>query len=103
MKKLNWAVIGLVTFAVGSPGVSLAADAKNGKLLHDASCIVQCHAGRSNGESNKIYVREGNKKSLEALKAQVATCNQMVLSSKWFPEDEADVVEYLNQEFYHLK
>ncbi|MBF0107832.1 MAG: cytochrome c [Magnetococcales bacterium] len=80
-----------------------AADAENGKKLHDASCITPCHAQRVNGTSNQLYTRENNKKTLEALRAQVATCNQMVLSSKWFPEDEADVVEYLNKEFYHLK
>ena len=40
--------------------------------------------------------------SLEKLRAQVAFCNQQVLGSEWFPEDEADVVTYLNGAFYHF-
>lgn len=104
MRKLqSWVVLGCLALAAGYAGDSWAADAKNGKQLHDASCLTECHAKRANGDSNKLYTRENRKKTLEALRAQVASCNQMVLSSKWFPDDENDVVEYLNQEFYHMK
>lgn len=104
MEKINaWVAFGCIALAAGCVGESFAADAKKGKQLHDASCLTECHAGRVNGESNQLYTRENRKKTLEALRSQVATCNQMVLSSKWFPDDENDVVEYLNQEFYHFK
>lgn len=104
MKKINILVVfGGIALAAGYAGESFAADAKNGKQLHDASCLTECHASRANGDSNQLYTRENRKKNLEALRGQVATCNQMVLSSKWFPDDENDVVEYLNQEFYHFK
>jgi len=103
VKKTSWVVLGGLAIAMSLPTVGQAADAVNGKKLHDASCVTECHAKRVNGESNKLYTRDNNKKSLEALKAQVAICNEKVLSSKWFPEDEADVVEYLNKEFYHFK
>ncbi len=103
MNNKNGLVICGLALALLSPVTSSAADAKNGKTLHDASCLTQCHASRANGDANKFYSRENRKKTLEALRAQVSACNSNVLNSKWFPDDEADVVEYLNQEFYHFK
>ncbi|HIJ84049.1 MAG TPA: hypothetical protein HPQ00_07575, partial [Magnetococcales bacterium] len=58
MKKLNGMVLGWMVLVVGYAAPSLAADAKNGKLLHDASCVTQCHASRANGDANKFYARE---------------------------------------------
>ncbi len=80
-----------------------AGDAKRGKELHDASCLTSCHSSRVDGPSNALYTRKGRRDSLEKLTAQVNFCNQQVLDSEWWPEDVADVVEYLNKEFYHFK
>jgi hypothetical protein len=50
-----------------------------------------------------IYTRSDSKvKSLAKLKSQVALCNTE-LRLDLFPEDEADVVAYLNKQFYKFK
>jgi len=50
-----------------------------------------------------IYTRADHKvTSYSRLKTMVATCNSE-LRLDLFPEDEADVVQYLNQQFYHFK
>ncbi|MBF0380152.1 MAG: cytochrome c [Magnetococcales bacterium] len=82
---------------------SVAADAQNGKALHDASCLTSCHSSRVDGPSNDMYKRSNRRKSLAKLTMQVEFCNQQVLNSEWWPEDVSDVVEYLNNEFYHFK
>ncbi|MBF0189625.1 MAG: hypothetical protein HQL99_00575 [Magnetococcales bacterium] len=94
--------MGLAVLLMGTTSV-WAADPVKGKALHDASCASGCHAAKGKGDANALYQRAGRKDSLEKLKAQVAFCNQQVLGSKWFPEDEADVVAYLNATFYHFK
>ncbi|MBF0340644.1 MAG: cytochrome c [Magnetococcales bacterium] len=94
--------LGLAALLLGSHPL-FAADTAKGKALHDAGCLGGCHASKGNGDPNALYQRSNRKDSLEKLRAQVAFCNQQVLHSKWFPEDEADVVEYLNATFYHFK
>jgi hypothetical protein len=50
-----------------------------------------------------IYTRSDSKvKSIANLKRMVSLCNTE-LRLDLFPEDEADVVAYLNQQFYKLK
>ncbi|MEO5363040.1 MAG: hypothetical protein H7838_05390 [Magnetococcus sp. DMHC-8] len=80
-----------------------AADAVKGQQLHDPACMTDCHARRANGNANAIYTRKGHLESLEKLKSQVSFCNQQVLNTRWWPEDEADVVAYLQREFYKFK
>ncbi|MBF0195039.1 MAG: cytochrome c [Magnetococcales bacterium] len=81
---------------------SFAADAVNGKELHDASCVTACHSSRVDGKSDDLYKRPNRRKSLAKLTMQVEFCNQQVLNSEWWPEDVSDVVEYLNTQFYHF-
>ncbi|MBF0293663.1 MAG: hypothetical protein HQL96_00620 [Magnetococcales bacterium] len=100
MKKSLWIGIALLVAASGS---AMAADAVRGKELHDKSCKGACHASRGNGNPDALYQRPNRKETLEKLKVQVSFCNQQVLKSEWFPEDEADVVAYLNATFYHFK
>ena len=82
-----------------------AADAalKNGKLIEETKCY-DCHAkksGFSNGDL--IYTRSDRKvTSYQRLKAMVAICNSE-LRLDLFPEDEVDVAQYLNQQFYNFK
>ena len=82
-----------------------AADAalKNGKLIEETKCYA-CHAkksGFSNGDL--IYTRSDRKvTSYQRLKAMVAICNSE-LRLDLFPEDEVDVAQYLNQQFYNFK
>jgi cytochrome c5 len=76
-----------------------AADVENGKSLHDDSCI-SCHLM---DDHLALYTREGRKvSSLHSLGGQVSMCTQ-VLNVDWFPEDERDVVEYLNATYYQFK
>ena len=103
MRKISAVVAVFAIFSgVGAP-VSWAKDAARGKDLHDASCITDCHAAKVQGASNALYTRKNSLKTLEKLKSQVSFCNQQVLDSEWWPEDEADVVSYLNNAFYHFK
>ncbi|MBF0161436.1 MAG: cytochrome c [Magnetococcales bacterium] len=91
----------LLTMAIGTASPGRAADAEKGKLLHDPSCMTNCHASKANGDANSLYTRkERRMTSLEKLKSQVSFCNQQVLNTQWWPEDEANVVEYLNRAFY---
>ncbi|MEO5339991.1 MAG: hypothetical protein H7837_05640 [Magnetococcus sp. MYC-9] len=65
--------------------------------------MTNCHAAKAQGNANALYTRQGRLASLEKLKGQVAFCNQQVLNTQWWPEDEANVVEYLNRDFYKFK
>ena len=83
--------------------VFAAPDLANGKAIDQQKCYG-CHAkksGFSNGDM--IYTRsDGKVKSLANLKKMVSLCNTE-LRLDLFPEDEADVVAYLNQQFYKFK
>ena len=82
---------------------AFSADVNNGKTLHQAKCY-QCHAQKSGlGNGDIIYTRADRKvKDPARLKFMVSMCNtEMRLDL--FPEDEADLVAYLNQQFYKFK
>lgn len=83
--------------AIASP------DLANGKKIDEQKCYA-CHAKKSGfGNGDMIYTRSDSKvKSLAKLKSQVALCNTE-LRLDLFPEDEADVVAYLNKQFYKFK
>ncbi|WP_251370187.1 hypothetical protein [Polynucleobacter sp. MWH-CaK5] len=87
--------------AIASPAFS--ADINNGKTLHQAKCY-QCHAEKSGlGNGDIIYTRADRKvKDPARLKFMVNMCNTE-LRLDLFPEDEADLVAYLNQQFYKFK
>ena len=75
---------------------AVIADVENGKELHDESCI-DCHMMP---EHTALYTQEDrNVDSLHRLGGQVSACMQ-ILNITWFPEDERDVVEYLNNNYY---
>lgn len=78
------------------------ADPKAGKLLHDKSC-TSCHTRLYGGDGSKIYTREGRiVASQSELLKRVTFCSAQTKAG-WFPEDEAAVAAYLNQQFYHFK
>ena len=78
-------------------------DLVNGKLIDQQKCYA-CHAKKSGfGNGDMIYTRsDGKVKSLASLKKMVALCNTE-LRLDLFPEDEADVTAFLNQQFYKFK
>ena len=89
--------IGFSQQAIASP------DLANGKKIDEQKCYA-CHAKKSGfGNGDIIYTRSDSKvKNLARLKSQVAFCNTE-LRLDLFPEDEADVVAYLNKQFYKFK
>ena len=80
-----------------------APDLANGKTIDQQKCYA-CHAKKTGfGNGDMIYTRsDGKVKSIANLKKMVGICNTE-LRLDLFPEDEADVVAYLNQQFYKFK
>ncbi len=79
-----------------------AGDPKVGKTLHDKNC-VSCHARLFGGDGSKVYTRSPRLiNDRTALAQRVAMCASQT-GAKWFPEDEENVVAYLNQQFYKFK
>lgn len=72
-----------------------AADVEHGQKLHSTYCM-NCH-------TSSVYTRPNRRiDSLEALNRQVQRC-ETALGVKWPAEDVADVVQYLNDNFYKFK
>ena len=86
-----------------SAPVIASPDLANGKAIDQQKCY-SCHAKKTGfGNGDMIYTRsDGKVKSLADLKKMVALCNTE-LRLDLFPEDEADVVAFLNQQFYKFK
>lgn len=83
----------LIYFAFTSVAI---ADIENGKELHDESC-VDCHMMPDHAA---LYTKQDRKvDSLHRLGGQVSLCTQ-ILNITWFPEEERDVVDYLNNNYY---
>ncbi len=72
-----------------------AADIENGDDLHFENC-TGCH-------QESIYTQDNrNLQSMERLVLQVRFCKD-TLELSWFDEDVEDVVEFLNQTYYHFE
>jgi len=77
-------------------------DPKAGKSLHDKTC-VSCHVSMFGGDGSKMYTRADRKvQSAQQLAARISGCNANT-GAGWFPEDEAHVAAYLNQQYYKFK
>ncbi len=77
-------------------------DPKIGKTLHDKSC-TSCHISMFGGDGSKMYTRADRKtKTASQLSARISGCNANS-GAGWFPEDEAHVAAYLNQQYYQFK
>ena len=76
-------------------------DLQTAKPLHEKSCVA-CHVRMYGGDGSKMYTRDGRMLSdrLELLQ-RVATCNAR-FSAGWFPDEEAAVAAWLNQQYYHF-
>lgn len=93
------AVISLLTMMSQT---SSAADAANGKKIHNESCL-SCHSSLMNGKPDTIYTRSDRRvNSLSGLQKQVTRCQNSV-GANWFDDQIGDVVEYLNSTFYKTK
>jgi len=77
------------------------ADPAAGKVLVQKDC-VGCHERRF-GDTATIYTRADRRVHTSAeLLAQVRYCSTE-LRSNYFPEDEANVAAFLNQQYYKFK
>jgi len=90
-------LFGLQLSALATP------DLANGKKIDQQKCY-SCHAQKSGfGNGDMIYTRSDSKvKNLQNLRSMVARCNSEARLDL-FPEDEADVVAFLNKQFYKFK
>ncbi len=94
------AVVLAAPVAAQAPDPLAGADAAAGKSLVQKDC-VGCHEQRF-GDAATIYTRADRRVTTRAqLLAQVQYCNTQ-LKSNYFPEDEANVAAYLNQQYYKL-
>jgi len=93
----------LVCLLICVPAVAQATDMAATQKLHDEKCVA-CHARKSAfGDPDAIYRRsDSTVKSYQRLKTMVSLCNSE-LRLDLFPEDEQDLVEYLNATYYKLK
>ncbi len=94
MKTLSIYTVAFTLLAAAG-GVRADADAAAGKALHDKYCL-KCHGPA-------VYTRkERMVQNLAQLNKRVTMC-QLSVGANLFDEDVADVVEYLNQNYYHFK
>jgi hypothetical protein len=95
LKTIHYGVL----ICAGVLSLSARADVENGKTLHQEHC-TGCHMM---ADHSALYTREDRKvDSLQRLGGQVSACTQ-ALDIAWFPEDEKDVVDYLNTTYYHFE
>jgi cytochrome c2 len=88
------AAVQAAPFAKGDPRI--------GKTLHDKAC-TSCHIGMFGGDGSGIYTRADRKtKTAQQLAARISGCNANT-GAGWFPEDEAHVAAWLNQQYYKFK
>lgn len=75
------------------------ADIENGKELHDEECMG-CHGTEAYGvKGDNIEIDD-----YFGVKRILSLCIQNTgKGSDWFPEDQEDVLEYMNTEFYKFK
>jgi mono/diheme cytochrome c family protein len=89
------------TPALGQPAAPSAnANVAAGRALSERDCIA-CHRQKF-GTPEAIYLRPDRRVNTFAqLQAQVARCNAE-LPTQYFPEEEEQLVDYLNTIFYRL-
>ena len=72
---------------------------EDGKELHAEAC-VECHIAT---HDEAFYTRDNSKMAtLFDLRRQVSMCVTN-FELGWFPEEEKAVLDYLNNQYYHLK
>jgi cytochrome c len=99
MKTLTVLFCGLLLASGAHAAPFAKGDPKTGKDLHDKACI-SCHVSMFGGDGSKIYTRTDRKtKTASQLAARISGCNANT-GAGWFPEDEAHVAAYLNQQYY---
>ena len=82
--------------------VLAAGDPKLGKPLHDKQCVA-CHVKLFGGDGSGMYTRKPRLiNDAAALGQRVAACAAQT-NAGWFPEDEAHVTAWVNQNWYKFE
>ena len=80
-----------------------AGDPAVGEKLVQAKGCELCHSRQNLRGAKAIYLRPNRKvSSMDELKAQVSSCNHG-LHLDLSPDEERDVVAFLDQNYYHFK
>jgi nitrate/TMAO reductase-like tetraheme cytochrome c subunit len=91
----------LVACLIGS--TSWAGDPAVGEKMVTEKDCAGCHQRLIGGDGSKLYTRSDHKvKNKGQLAAQVSYCSSQ-LKTGWFPEDEENVVAWLNHRYYNFK
>ena len=70
-----------------------------GQEIFTENCTSSCHLH----DTDELFkIKNRNLSSKRDLKAMVSNCIS-VTKVAIFPDDEAEIVEYLNDKFYHFK
>ena len=86
--------VSLVLLMPTAYAVSTTGDSAHGKRLYDANC-TGCH------DTSVLTRKDRVIQSLDALKEQLGSCTHT--ANKEFSESEArDLLNYLNDQFYHF-
>ena len=95
--RLHGALLLLLAAGPASAGESRVP----GERIHERHCMV-CHSDITGGNPNRIYTRENRRiNSRAALREQVARCHDQ-FGTPWRDERVEEVVDYLDQRFYHF-
>lgn len=85
-----------ITLSMGLNNPIHAAPAHPGKILHDEKCL-RCHG-------TEVYTRKDRMAhSLYALDKQIRNCMKGPANANWNDKETAQVIDYLNQSFYHYE
>jgi len=97
MKRILSSALLLVTLSSQA-----APEIHRGQTLHTEKCVT-CHAEKSGlGNGDLLYTRTDRRvNDLRRLESMVARCNSE-LRLDLFPEDEADLVIYLQRQYYRF-
>jgi len=95
MKRIILCASLLILLMPSAYAASLPGDSADGKRLYDANCMG-CHDTSVFSRKDRVV------QSLHALKEQLASCTHM--AKKEFSASETqDLLEYLNDQFYHFR
>jgi mono/diheme cytochrome c family protein len=73
-----------------------------GRKAHDSKCVA-CHVQTFGGDGTRVYTRSPRLVyDLASLAKRVAHCEKQATGDS-IPDEEAHLVAYLNQRFYHFK
>ncbi len=94
-------LLAAVLFAATFPVLAAGDPAVGEKLVQAKGCEL-CHDRQNLQGAKAIYLRPHRKvNSLEELRAQVSSCNHG-LHLDLSPDDERDVVAFLNRDYYRF-